>query len=275
MNAALPRWPISQEDGAAIQSQCGLEPQATLDYFHRLFIEPLNALHPLAGASLLDCACGKGWVAVLAAHFGATVTGVDLSPGELAHAQRLAEAMGVGERVTFLEGDVTRLPFGDRAFDVVVSLETIEHVPHGPALNELVRVCDGTFVIETINQAFPVDTHDTPWPMVHWLPHPLRARVNRLRGNHEVSHYPTVVEVEQHLRDFDLKTPFKTFNDPEAWSRVFPLHHPYQGGARIDLKSRKWRLKKAYYQLAFSLLGKRSRFAMDKIQGIYQRRQGS
>ena len=44
-------------------------------------------------------------------------------------------------------GDATALPFPDQAFDLVLAIEVLEHVP-GPesALAELARVCSGTLV---------------------------------------------------------------------------------------------------------------------------------
>jgi SAM-dependent methyltransferase len=64
-------------------------------------------------------ACGTGVVAVTAARIGARVCGIDLTPELLERARenaRLASA-----EIDFREGDAEALPFGDAAFDVVLS----------------------------------------------------------------------------------------------------------------------------------------------------------
>lgn len=68
---------------------------------------------------VLDVACGTGVVAVTAARLGATVAGLDLTPALLERARENAATAGVA--VDFREGDVEQLPFGDAAFDVVLS----------------------------------------------------------------------------------------------------------------------------------------------------------
>lgn len=71
------------------------------------------------GDQVLDVACGTGVVAITVARLGARVTGLDLTPELLAHARENATIAGV--EVDWHEGDVEQLPFGDAAFDVVLS----------------------------------------------------------------------------------------------------------------------------------------------------------
>jgi SAM-dependent methyltransferase len=72
-----------------------------------------------AGHRVLDVACGTGVVAITAARLGARVTGLDLTPELLERARENAGIAGVD--VDWHEGDVEQLPFGDAAFDVVLS----------------------------------------------------------------------------------------------------------------------------------------------------------
>jgi Methyltransferase domain len=69
-----------------------------------------------------------------------------------------------------IEGD--RLPFEDRAFDVVLSFAVLEHVGPEAAqrafLAELARVAEA-FVAYTPYRYFPVEMH-TFLPVLHWLP---------------------------------------------------------------------------------------------------------
>jgi len=71
----------------------------------------------LDGAQVLELGCGGGQCTVAIAQRGATVTGIDLSAAQLAHARELAAEHGVG--VEFLRADVTDLGmFADESFDV-------------------------------------------------------------------------------------------------------------------------------------------------------------
>jgi ubiquinone/menaquinone biosynthesis C-methylase UbiE len=72
-----------------------------------------------AGAQVLDVACGTGVVALTAARLGAKVTGIDLTPALIAHAQENAALMKI--EATWQEGDVEALPVADAKFDFVVS----------------------------------------------------------------------------------------------------------------------------------------------------------
>lgn len=73
-----------------------------------------------AGQQVLDVGCGTGVAALTARRVGAKVTGLDLSPELLAHAKENAGIAGFDD-VTWKEGDAESLPFGDAAFDVVLS----------------------------------------------------------------------------------------------------------------------------------------------------------
>jgi ubiquinone/menaquinone biosynthesis C-methylase UbiE len=271
----MPLQRISDIDSAtraAVRELVGLDPVGALEYFDKLYVGPLSRRMDLAGASLLDCACGVAWLSVAAKLRGAgEVVAADLGAATLERAKAVLRLLDLEAEVPLVRADVTRLPFSDRRFDVVASIETLEHVPIERAMAELERVCGRFFVLETIHRHFPIDTHDTPYPLVHLLPTPLRRRINRRCGKHEVSGYPSLAQVEEPLRGFVLQTPFKTFQDVEEWEAIFPFEHPYQAGRRVSLEDRKWRMKRRYYRAAFSLLGKESRRVLDKIMGIYER----
>jgi SAM-dependent methyltransferase len=72
-----------------------------------------------SGQHVLDVACGTGVVAVTAARIGAKVSALDLTPELLERARENSQIAGV--EVDWREGDAEKLPFGDAAFDVVLS----------------------------------------------------------------------------------------------------------------------------------------------------------
>lgn len=74
------------------------------------------------GLDIIEVGCGAGWLCADLTKYG-SVVGTDLSDEVLARAaERVPD-------VTFIAGDFLELDFGDRRFDVVVTLETLTHVP--------------------------------------------------------------------------------------------------------------------------------------------------
>ncbi len=102
------------------------------------------------GARVLDVGCGTGVVALTAARLGARVTGVDLTPELVAHARQNASLMKLD--ISFNEGDVEALDFGDATFDVVVSQFGHMFAPRPEiAVKEMLRVLKpgGTIAFST------------------------------------------------------------------------------------------------------------------------------
>ena len=103
---------------------------------------------------VLDVACGEGYGSGLLAQVATHVTGVDIDAATLAHARRrYAERTNC----TFVEGSAAALPLGDASVDVVVSFETIEHLPADDQprmLAEFARVLapDGLLVLSSPNR---------------------------------------------------------------------------------------------------------------------------
>lgn len=79
---------------------------------------------PLAGKRALDIGCGAGLLCEPLARLGAQVSGIDAAPENI-HAAR-AHAMQGGLRIDYRVGGIEAI--GDERFDLVTSLEVIEHV---------------------------------------------------------------------------------------------------------------------------------------------------
>jgi 2-polyprenyl-6-hydroxyphenyl methylase/3-demethylubiquinone-9 3-methyltransferase len=84
---------------------------------------------PLAGRRALDIGCGAGLLCEPLARLGASVTGVDAAEENIAAAR--LHAAGAGLTIEYRHGDVAEL--GLDGFDLVTSLEVIEHVADKPA----------------------------------------------------------------------------------------------------------------------------------------------
>lgn len=124
----------------------------------RIVLDAIGRLKLPPGARLLDVGCGSGAMLVHLRSFG-SVTGIDVNP----EAVERALARGVGPvRVAAAE----QLPFADHAFELVVCLDVLEHLPDDRlALAELRRVtAPGGYLIATV----PL------YPFL-WAPHDVAA----------------------------------------------------------------------------------------------------
>jgi SAM-dependent methyltransferase len=108
----------------------------------------------VAGRRVLDVACGEGYGSALLGETAAEVTGVDIDADTLGHARA---AYAERRSVRFVEGSAAALPLGDASVDVVVSFETIEHLPavdQPRMLAEFARVLtdDGLLIVSSPNR---------------------------------------------------------------------------------------------------------------------------
>jgi 2-polyprenyl-6-hydroxyphenyl methylase/3-demethylubiquinone-9 3-methyltransferase len=83
-----------------------------------------SAFAPLAGKTAIDVGCGAGLLTEPLARLGARATGLDAAPENIGAARAHAEASGLD--VEYLAGGIESL--AGRRFDLVVSMEVIEHV---------------------------------------------------------------------------------------------------------------------------------------------------
>lgn len=112
------------------------------------------------GMRVLDAGCGGG--RHLCEPFrtpGIDVAGVDLNRSDLGKARGYLSLMSGEEsgRWVVAQADVTKLPFGDESFDVVICSEVLEHIADNrAAVRELVRVLKpGGDLVVTVPRFWP------------------------------------------------------------------------------------------------------------------------
>ena len=99
----------------------GLADPVTRAAWRDLLLEHL----PTAPARVADLGCGTGTLSVLLAEQGHTVSGVDLSPAMVAH----AEAKAAGLPASFAVGDASDPDLPAGSFDVVLSRHVLWALP--------------------------------------------------------------------------------------------------------------------------------------------------
>ena len=139
----------------------------------------------VADRAYVELGCGGGQGSVGTADLGADpVVGVDFSAKQLRHARHLRDFYGVD--ATFVQGDVTDLPFADDRFDLASSetvLQMIEDLD--AALREARRVLrpGGVFVVS--------------------VPHPIHENLDRETGRFDGDYFdvgPRAIEIDD---DYD------------------------------------------------------------------------
>ena len=115
------------------------------------------------GSKVLDAGCGAGrHLSEAFRRQGVHVTGIDVCFEDVSKARDILRMMakegesGNGPWGVFV-GDITRLPFSDISFDLVVCSEVLEHIPDdGTAIGEIIRVLKpGGLLAVSVPRFFP------------------------------------------------------------------------------------------------------------------------
>lgn len=92
----------------------------------RRFDRDPNRPFPLDGLTVVDVGCGGGVLSEPLARLGATVTGLDPAPTNIAVARAHAEAGGVA--IDYREETIEAVVAQGARFDIVLAMEVVEHV---------------------------------------------------------------------------------------------------------------------------------------------------
>src|SRR5438034_10193006 len=141
--------------------------------------------------SVLEVGCSFGHMTEYVAEQPevAAVTTFDTDPPFVALTRAKVEELGLAKvhEVALLGNRETcRLPWADGAFDLVLAVGVVEHLP---IRNRRAQV-DGYYrvlapgghiaILATPNRWFPLETHSVGLPLVQWLPPALAYRYARL-----------------------------------------------------------------------------------------------
>ena len=105
--------------------------------------EIADLLIPGPDSRVLDVACGAGGPSLaLVERTGCRLVGLDVEAAGISYAERQASARGLADRATFTVLDCGGpLPFADGAFDAVLCIDAISHLPNrGRTLSEWARL---------------------------------------------------------------------------------------------------------------------------------------
>ncbi len=163
---------------------------------------------PRDGGQVLDVATGTGLVAERLLGRGFRVTGLDQSPGMLAHARAR-----FGGRVELVEGSADELPFPDGSFDHLTFTYLLRYVDDpGATLVELSRVVSPGGTVAMVEFGLPRGLWRPPWDVWVGAGLPLAGRLVS-PGWHEVGRF-----LGPSIRDFHARFPEAALL--ELWRRA-------------------------------------------------------
>jgi len=143
------------------------------NYFKKLQI----LLKDLDYKTILDIGCAEGFVTnEISGIKECDITGIDLS------ARDISEAKKQYPYLRFIEGDIYKLPFNSKSFDMVIALEVLEHLENPEiALEEIQRVAKKWIlfsvpieplwrILNILRGKYMKRMGNTPGHLNHWLP---------------------------------------------------------------------------------------------------------
>ncbi len=194
----------------------------------RHFARAHGGLRLFDGLSVLDIGCGGGLVSEPVARLGATVTGIDPAPENIAAASAHAASQVLA--IDYRACRVEDLVADGRTFDCVLCLEVVEHVPDVAAfLSECAKLVrpGGLMILSTINRtvkAYALAIVGAEY-ILRWLP----------VGTHQWERFVTPDELARHAAAAGLAISHReglVYNPlTDAWSLSADLDVNYMASA--------------------------------------------
>ena len=146
--------------------------------------------HGARGLAVLEVGCSFGHMTEYLAEQSevARIHAFDTDPAFVALTRAKVEELGFARvrEVAHFSNDATRrLPWPDGAFDVVLAIGVVEHLPlrtRRAQVDEYYRVLapgGHIAIFDTPNRWFPLETHSVGLPLIQWLPAPIAYRYAR------------------------------------------------------------------------------------------------
>lgn len=250
---------------------------ATLDYMHRRFIEPMATHFEIGSCSLADCAAGYGWLSFAYLRAGG-LKAVLIEPDKqrLEAARHFAKALGVEGRCQFVCAYLQNVDIG--TVDIFASVETLEHVGRNnvkSCVAAITRLAGHGILITTPNEWFPVVAHDTQLPIAHWLPHSWRSIYARSLKRDIAVHNDFLDPLDLwplYRSGFRPQTRFQTFGRYQEFRNLYPYYLPYGSDERKRHRSKPHPGLAAFVRLAGTVSGSWSFMFSPNLISIWARK---
>ncbi len=154
--------------------------QTYTDVAHfRPILDALKLYTTIEGKRILDSGCGNGGLLISLHKAGAAeLVGIELDQ----NIYKLASLRTCGlSQIRIVQDDASMMTLEAESFDIVISLQVIEHVADYQAyLRALARLLKpgGVLLIACPNRLWPFEAH-SKLPFIHYLPRPLSKAIGR------------------------------------------------------------------------------------------------
>jgi SAM-dependent methyltransferase len=250
-----------------------LDIPATLDFFYERYVQQIQDFRKISAETVIsDIGAGYGWLAIaFAFNTEARIIAIEPNQPRLKAGRKIAEILGVADKIDWRTGSLGDLPLIDRESDISYCIEVLEHVKKNPdTLKDLCRITREFIVLTTPNLWFPIIAHDTQLPFCHWLTLPLRKKYAELfnrtdKENDNLFWSPSTLK--KGMPDFVRVSPWLHYASYDKYLATFPFYLPYGQGKTINKPGA---LKKIYYGM-IAKLGIYSHIFTPNLAGVFRR----
>ena len=256
--------------------------EGTVDFFTRRYVQPLANAFDISTSTVVDCAAGFGWFSI--AYLlggGKAAVAVDINSRRLEAAKEIARLFCVADRMEFICSSIDNIPIETDEVDILVSIETLEHVgikTARAALRGIRNMASKGVLITTPNKFFPVVAHDTRLPGIHWLPPSKRRTFAELFGREEMdrgNEFLSPLDLNILLDKFRPLSTCLTFQSYNEFRDHYPFYLPYGRNEAARFRRRPSATVSTYYKFASAIFGSYSFWVMPSLSHIFVRRHTS